>query len=282
MRSTSSHASSAAPEMNEAPAYPLYPPRDVYEYIPAAWWRLFGTALRCARTRGIRAAIGGGVAVSLYTGMWRSPHDLDLLITPQHRDAMVSALTEAGFGDYYGQEPYDRSWIYRATRDGIVLDAIWGFANGVADVDEAWVDRGAEATLGHLTVSIVPPEELIWSKLYVVQGGRCDWPEILNLLYAAGAVLDWERLIARCGDDRGLLGSVVALFAWLAPGRAHAFPEEIWPRLHLARPVQREPLIDRSRIDRLDSRPWFSPVLLEDVETVHRAWAACGARGAGN
>ena len=30
---------------------------------------------------------------------------------------------------------------------------------------------------------MLPPEELIWAKLYVLQRDRSDWPDILNLLY---------------------------------------------------------------------------------------------------
>lgn len=249
----------AVPETN------VFLPDDFDAYIPAARWDVFRAAIRCAEAAGIRAAIGGGLAVSLLTGMWRAPHDLDLLVTPADRAAMIRILTEARFADYYDREPYDRSWIYRAVRNDVVVDTIWGFANGVADVDDAWIECGVRADLGGVTIRLVPVEELIWSKLYVVQGTRCDWPEIVNLLVAAAERMNWNRLISRCAGDETLLASVLTLFAWVAPGRAQSVPESVWQRLNLARPTERSPIVSRERIDRLDSRVWFSPALLEQA-----------------
>lgn len=148
-----------------------------------------------------------------------------------------------------------------------MVDAIWALANGVGDVDGTWVGCGPHTRLGDVRVRLVPPEELIWSKLYVVQGSRCDWPDIVNLLFATGLTLDWSRLIGRCAGtgDEALLASAMLLFAWTAPGRAHAFPEDVWQRLQLPRPAERAPLLCRDRIDHLDTRPWFSAALVEEM-----------------
>lgn len=246
---------------------PLFPPDDVHAYIPADRWQVFRDAILAADAHGVRCAVGGGLAVSLYTGMWHCPHDLDLLIVPGDRDRMVAAMDSVGLTDYYEQQRYDRSWIYRGNRGDAVVDAIWALANGVGDVDETWVTAGPHTELGDLTVRLLPPEELIWSKLYVVQGTRCDWPDIVNLLFATGLTLDWERLIARCAGtgDEALLASVLLLLAWIAPGRAHALPEQVWQRLHVPRPEERVPLLCRDRIDRLDTRPWFSAAFLDEM-----------------
>jgi hypothetical protein len=219
----------------DASLHPLFPPDDVHELIPVAHWTVFRDAILAARAHGIPCAVGGGLAVSLYTGMWHSPHDLDLLIVPGNRAPMIDAMGTAGLSDLYEREKYDRNWIYRGSRGDAVVDAIWALANGVGEVDETWVTRGPQTELGDVTVRLLPPEELIWSKLYVVQGTRCDWPDIVNLLFATGLALDWDRLIARCAGpgDEALLASALLLFAWIAPGRAHAVSEHVWQRLHL-------------------------------------------------
>ena len=252
---------------NDTALHPLFPPDHVHDYIPAERWRVFRDAIRAADGQGVRCAIGGGLAVSLYTGMWHSPHDLDLLIVPADRERMIAALRSADLADYYEREPYDRNWIYRSYRAEAIVDAIWALANGVGDVDETWVSAGPRTGLGDVTVRLLPPEELIWSKLYVVQGRRCDWPDLVNLLFATGLTLDWERLIARCtaNGDESLLASILLLFAWIAPGRAHALPDEVWQRLRVPRPAQRVPLLCRDRIERLDTRPWFSAEFLDEM-----------------
>lgn len=251
----------------DARLQPLFPPDDLHAYIPPERWRVFRDAIRAADTHGVRCAVGGGLAVSLYTGLWRSPHDLDLLIVPRDRQRMVAAMTSAGFTDYYEQEPYDRAWIYRGTRDDAVVDAIWSLANGVGDVDEAWVDAGPRTELGDVAIRVLPAEELIWSKLYVLQGTRCDWPDIVNVLVATALDLDWDGLIGRftATGDAQLLASALLLFAWIAPGRAHAVPERVWQRLQLPRPPERAPEVSRERVDRLDTRPWFSTTLMDGL-----------------
>lgn len=258
----------AAPEAARPAQYRLYPPAELHRYIPAARWQLFRDAALTAGARGIPCAVGGGLAVSLYTNDWHTPHDLDLLVVPPDRHRLIAVLRDAGFDDYYEREPYDRAWIYRAVRGDAVVDVIWALANGVGEVDDTWLQAGPVTALGDVTLRLLPPEELVWSKLYVVQGARCDWPDIMNVLAAVSRYLDWERLVARCAatGDEPLLASALLLFAWLAPGLARDIPEPAWQALHLRRPAQDAPLISRARVDRLDSRPWFSETLLATLQ----------------
>ncbi len=55
-----------------------------------------------------------------------------------------------------------------------------------------------------------------------------------------------------------LLAALMTLYAWVAPGRARTLPPWLWRRLGL-RPPGPGGAPDRFRIDRLDTRPWFSP-----------------------
>jgi hypothetical protein len=184
---------------------------------------------------------------------------MDLCVLPLDRDAMVQITNEAGLHDLYDEKPYDRGWIYRSIEDGIIVDIIWQLANYQGEVDEAWLTSGPEVTLHGDQVRLVAPEEIIWSKIHIVQRERCDFPDIINILYACGAELDWTRLMQRLKGEERLLASVVSLFSWLAPGRARQFPEWIWRKLDIESPAA-GPERDDDRIRRIDSRPWFSPV----------------------
>ena len=226
--------------------------------MPRADWSVYSRVLHAARARGIPFAMSGGFTVSFYTACWRNTKDMDLCVMPRDREAAIAATREAGLHDLYDEKPYDREWIYRSTIDGIIVDIIWQLANYRAEVDEHWVSRGPEVTLHDGKVRLIPPEELIWSKVFVVQRERCDWPDIVNTLYTAGADMDWERLIGRFSRDERLLASVLLLFAWLAPGRARTFPEWIWKRLDIARP-EGGPERNDEHVRLLDSRPWFTP-----------------------
>jgi hypothetical protein len=178
-------------------------------------------------------------------------------VRPEDRDGVIRALAAAGLEDYFDRLPYDRSWIYRASRGDIIVDAIWAMANHRATVADDWLRRGPEVTIRGEILRAIPVEELIWSKLYVLQRDRCDWGDVFNLLEAQAGLMDWEHLLDRLQEDQPLLASALAVFGWLSPERVDEVPSMVWTRLNLSRPgrQQRDPL-DRARL--LDSRPWFT------------------------
>ncbi len=227
--------------------------------IPGEQWAVYREVIAGARERRIRFALGGGLAVSVYTGQWRRSKDLDIYVLPRDREAMIAITRRAGLRDYHPERPYDRTWIYRSSLNGAIVDIMWAMANHRAPVDETWLLCGAEVSVNGERVRVLPVEEMIWDKLYVLQRDRCDWPEALKLIYAAGPTLDWEHLLARVGDDQPLLAGALSVFRWLCPGRARAFPRWVWERLAVpAPPPGAAPDTERTRVDLLDRRPWFA------------------------
>ncbi|HLV80649.1 MAG TPA: nucleotidyltransferase [Chthonomonadaceae bacterium] len=228
--------------------------------IPAEDWPPIQAALETIHQRGLRFALGGGLAFSGYSGRWRNTKDMDLYVLPSDREAAIEATAAAGFTDYYDQEPYDRSWIYRGIKAGVILDIIWTMPNHRMEVDPVWLTLGDSVTMHGLNLRLLSPEELILAKLFVLQRDRSDWPDILNILGACAARLDWERMLQRLDGDAFLLGGVMSVFRWLCPEKAQPLPAWIWGRLgltglHLAS----EPEDCRHRARLLDSRDWFGP-----------------------
>jgi hypothetical protein len=226
--------------------------------IPPEEWAVYREVIQRARARGIRFAFGGAFATAVYTGELRNTKDFDFYLLPSDREPMIRAMHEAGLEDYFGRLPYDRSWIYRANRNDIIADAIWAMANGKTDVDEVWLTRGPEIIIQGERLRAIPAEELIWSKLYVLQRERCDWGDVCNILDAQVETIDWERMLRRLGDDVPLLAAALSVFSWLAPNRSSAIPEWVQARLGLPRvsPVL-DPMVSQNRARLLDSRPWF-------------------------
>jgi len=231
-------------------------PEDPARLALPEHWAVYVRVMRAARRAGVDFAVGGGMAISLHTGMWRPGKDIDLYVVPSAREAMVEITRAAGLADYHAVQPYDREWIYRAHGEGIIVDVIWALANRFGEVDASWLAHSAQARVAGEHFAVLGPVELIWSKLHVLQRDRCDWPDLLNLLHAAGPSLDWDRLVGGLSGDEALLAALLTLFAWVAPGRAAEVPSRVYRRLHVAHPAP-GPSSDSARIDRLDSRPWF-------------------------
>jgi len=125
-----------------------------------------------------------------------------------------------------------------------------------------WLTRGPELNIRGERVRVLPAEELIAAKLYILHRDRCDWTDVLNLIYMVGPELDWEHLLHRLGDDWPLLAGAMHVFSWLCPGHCANLPPAIWDRLRMPRPEPgAHPLVDRQHVDWLDTRPWFRAVL---------------------
>lgn len=242
------------------------PPRTSHwtDIIPAGQWANYRLAMEAARKAGIRFLLGGGFGLAVFTGRWRNTKDIDLYIQPRDREAMIAALSNIGFVDYYDQRPYDPGWIYRSTKDNIIVDVIWSMANRRAEVDELWFKHAPTVVLKEETLQMVPIEELLWCKLYIMQRDHCDWTDSFNLIHAAADKMDWDRLIARLGDDLPLLQSILTVYGWLCPGRAAKLPAKLRRQLHLPQTDRETGECREDRIRLLDSRAWFAAFQSQD------------------
>ncbi len=227
---------------------------DLTAIVPLKQWRLYRPALEAALAEGPDFAVAGGLAFSAYSGRKRNTKDIDVCVRPSDRQSMIDHLTQAGFEDYYEREKYDRKWIFRGWKDGTIVDVIWQMANYRTQVDDLWLTRGPKVRLHGCHVRLLPPEELIWSKLYVLQRERCDWPDLLNIVHAVGRELDWNYLLARIGPDAPILGGLLNVFGWLCPDQARQLPARLWSRVGLKKPSS---LPDDHRVQLLDTRDWF-------------------------
>ena len=238
--------------------------------IPYEQWQVYQAVIDTVCNRDLPFALGGAFALATYTGRWRNTKDLDLYVLPSHHQEVIDLVEKAGLKDYYEKLPYDRNWIYRSYQeikggDPVIIDVIWSMANSRADIDTVWVKNGPELEVRGNVLRVIPPEELIWGKLYVMQKERSDWPDILNIIQSTGPDLNWEHLLARIRDDDRLLASLLSIFAWLNPERAAQLPTWLWSRLGVQPPDPNPSpgLVERHAM-RLDTRPWFGPLIQDE------------------
>jgi hypothetical protein len=226
--------------------------------IPQEHWAIYKCVLDRLCAESVPFALGGGLALGFYTEKFRRSKDLDLYILPHHRDVLVRIMNDCGLSDYFPVKEYVRDWIYRGHKDDVIVDAIWAMANKRAVVDGRWLTAGPMVQMFGQEFRVIPAEELMWSKLYVLQRDRCDWPDILNLIYAAGPTLDWDHLLRRVAEDKPLVKGVLSVFSWVSPERAARIPRHVWEALELPLPgPERDPEGRPSRKDLLDTRPWL-------------------------
>jgi hypothetical protein len=221
-------------------------------------WKIYDAVMKAALHERIPFALGGAFALATYTGTFRNTKDLDLYVLPQYRERMKDLVTRLGLVDYFDHREYDRSWIYRATADGVIVDTIWAMANGRSQVDEWWMS-GPEIEVRGYRIKVIPAEVMLWDKLYILQRERCDWPGVMNILYAMGRDLDWDQILRRLGEDVDLLAGALSVFRWISPAIAQQLPKTVWRRVGLLPPRgPRLPSILQQRVSWLDRRPWYA------------------------
>jgi hypothetical protein len=227
--------------------------------VPDEQWAVYLDAIKATRKTGARFLLGGAFGLAGYTGRWRNTKDLDFFVLPADKDKIVDALTKIGFEDYHPTLAYDRGWIYRSVRNDTIVDVIWQTPNRRTVVDEEWFKRGRPTVLRNEKLAVIPAEELLSIKLYVLQRDRCDWPDLINLLHCTYGSIDWDHVLSRLGPDQPLLAGLLQVFNWVSPAEAQRIPKSVREKFCLPDITSGDlELPDHERKVLLDSRPWFA------------------------
>jgi hypothetical protein len=164
----------------------------------------------------IDCLIGGAFAFVRYTGIGRDTKDLDIFIRRTDWQRASAALADEGITT----ELTFPHWLGKARggRGGeFFVDLIFSGGNGIAEVDDEWFKHAPrDETLG-FPVRLMPPEEMIWSKSFLMERERFDGADVLHLIRACQTDLDWNRLIARFGEHWRVLLSHLVLFPYVYP-----------------------------------------------------------------
>jgi predicted nucleotidyltransferase len=132
----------------------------------------------------------GGLA-SAVCGRERWTADIDLFVRRQDAERALEALGDAGFTT----EQTNPQWIFKASRDGLVVDVIFWLKGNIV-LDEEMLERAGEADLFGVRIRSVSPEDLLVMKAIAhdEQSPR-HWGDALGLI--AVCELDWDYLLKR-------------------------------------------------------------------------------------
>jgi len=204
------------------------------------------TALRAAAQSAIPFLIGGAYALGHHTGIRRWTKDLDLFVRPEDVGPLLAALRSAGLET----EVTFPHWLAKAHLGEDTIDVIFSSGNGVARVDDDWFAHSVPTTVMGVRARLCPPEEMIWSKAFIMERERYDGADIAHLIRACHARLDWDRLLARFGPDWRVLLSHLALFGYVYPAERRAVPDSVMQTLARALIAESTAPAPRQRICR--------------------------------
>jgi hypothetical protein len=199
---------------------------DVYRSI---LWHL--------REAGIPYLVGGTYALEHHAGLVRDTKDLDLFVRRADWSRIADTLAPHGLRC----ELVFSHWLGKARDHGHFVDLIFAGGNGLVEVDDDWLAHGVPSVILEIPVHLVPAEEMIWSKAFVMERERYDGGDVTHILRMCGEHLDWVRLIRRFGPQAPVLLSHLVLFQFAYPDHRENVPdwvmEELWHRSRTIEPL---------------------------------------------
>lgn len=162
---------------------------------------------------GVPYLVGGAYAFARFTGIRRRTKDFDLFVRPEDFERVMDVLGAEGM---HGEAKFPH-WLGKVGEGDHFVDVIFSSGNGVARVDDAWFEHAVPGEIFAVPVQLTPPEEMLWSKSFIMERERYDGADVLHLLNARGRHMDWKRLVARYADNWRLLFSYLVLYGFAYP-----------------------------------------------------------------
>lgn len=213
--------------------------------------------------------LGGAFALHAYTRIARDTKDIDLFVRPCDLEGVLAALAGAG----YEIERTFPHWLAKARHGDYFVDIIHSSGNGISPVDDEWFVHGRPAEIFGLPLRLCPPEEVLWTKAFIMERERFDGADVAHILREMGRELDWERLVRRFGRHWRILYAHVVLFGYIYPNDRLAIPD--WVIDHFSERVRRRqahqddrPLCCGTFLSRTQYLPDIEELGYVDVRTI--------------
>ncbi len=169
---------------------------------------------------GVPYLVGGAYSLATLAGIERHTKDMDIFARESDRDRILRILEAAG----YRTEITFPHWLAKAWIVERFVNLIYRSGNGVCEIDDDWFTYARESELLGIPVRLCPPEEIIWSKGYIMERERFDGADIAHLIRKSGRDFDWHRLLRRFGADWRVLLVHLIMFGFIYPGERDIVP----------------------------------------------------------
>jgi predicted nucleotidyltransferase len=158
-------------------------------------------AVRAIEDGGIPYAMIGGIpSVVLGRPRWTPNEDIDFFVKPEDSKKTLEVLGQAGFET----EERDPQWLYKATKDGVVVDIIFR-SSGDFYLDDEMMRRAFVGDFKGRKLQMLSAEDLVVMKALAHKEDTPQyWHDALSII--SRSELDWDYLLQRAtGGPRRVL-----------------------------------------------------------------------------
>jgi hypothetical protein len=182
--------------------------------------------------------VGGTYALSAYTGISRATKDMDILCT---RGDYPRILNHFRAGAYIVAIEDDR-WLAKVFKGENFFDVIFASYHGIVPIDERWFEHAPWMEVLGVSVRVIAPTELIWSKAFVQMRHRYDGADIVHLILKQHVRVDWPRLLSYMDPHWEIFLAHLLNFRWAYPSERDHVPRWLmWELLERLRRQLDEP-----------------------------------------
>jgi hypothetical protein len=164
--------------------------------------------------------VGGAQMLERYTGISRDTKDVDLYLRPRDVESALEVLSAAG----YRTEICFPHWLAKVCEGVLFVDVIFGSGNGICEINEAWFEHSMKGEVFGTPIRYCPPEEMIWSKAFIMERERFDGADIAHLIRSCGEHMNWQRLLRQFEPHWRVLFSHLVLFGFIYPTEQSVIP----------------------------------------------------------
>lgn len=220
-------------------------------------------ALELLNQSGAEYMLGGAFAMFHYTCIYRDTKDLDVFCKYSEFPKILTHFGKHG----YRTELTDARWLAKVFHGEYFIDIIFQSPNAVCLIDDTWYERAVKSSLEGVDTLLMPPEELLWCKIYVQNRERYDGADVNHLILQWGKKMDWKLVLTRMDQHWQLLLAQLLNFQFVYPADYHdciprwlfdELMERAFQQYELPPPqekVCRGPLIDQTQYS-IDVRDW--------------------------
>ncbi|HZW09181.1 MAG TPA: nucleotidyltransferase [Phycisphaerales bacterium] len=187
----------------------------------------YAAVLEVLNGSGVPFQVGGSHATGFYIGLPPNTKDIDVFCLARDYPKLIRAGVEAG----YVAEVEDERWIAKLRNGEEFCDVIFGSANLVTPVTEAWFTERHEGEICGVNVRLVPPTELIWSKAFIMDRNRFDGNMIAQVILKQHERIDWNRLLGYMEQHWEVLLFHLLRFRYVYPSERDTIPAAVLDEL---------------------------------------------------
>jgi hypothetical protein len=195
--------------------------------MPEATAEVAREAMRTLDEAGVRFLVSGAYALGHYTGIERHTKDFDICVRASDIDDALSALADQGFETEVSSD----IWLAKAHLDGQLVDLVFNSGHAEHPVDDSWFDRAGKREMLGRQAEIVPVEELVRSKAFIMERERYDGADVAHLLLCGADRIDWDHMLECFGGHWPMLYAHLVMFHYIYPAHQDRIPDEVMQEL---------------------------------------------------